>query len=54
VPILGLTDLTVQSLKSSLYIDRKTPAFALRFRKRNDLGRYQATAPKVGWVTILT
>jgi len=31
--ILGLTDLTVQSLKPGLYMDRKTPAFGLRVRK---------------------
>lgn len=34
MPILGLTDLTVQSLKPGLYMDRKTPAFGLRVGKR--------------------
>lgn len=34
MPILGLTDLTVQSLKPGLYMDRKTPGFGLRVGKR--------------------
>lgn len=34
MPILGLTDLSVQSLKPSLYMHRKTPAFGLRVGKR--------------------
>ncbi|MFK4535166.1 hypothetical protein ABIA00_003349 [Bradyrhizobium ottawaense] len=34
MPILGLTDLAVQSLKPGLYMDRKTPAFGLRVGKR--------------------
>lgn len=34
MPILGLTDLSVQSLKPGLYMDRKTPAFGIRVGKR--------------------